>query len=74
MIEFQSNQSRFIGIQYVPTPRWAQRSGYKLEPFIHIHFFFSSVIISLPFEHYAKKQFGSRSERYGFCTNFRGYF
>lgn len=74
MIEFQSNRSRFVGIQYVPTPKWAQRGECNMKPFIHIHFFFSSVIINMPFKHYAKKQFGSRSERYGFCTNFKDYF
>lgn len=74
MISFQSNYSRFVGVQYVPTPKWAQRSGYKMKPFIQIHFYFSCVMIDMPFKHNAKKQFGSRSERYGFCTNFKDYF
>lgn len=72
-IKFQSNRSRFVGFQYVPTPVWAQKSGHKLKPFVHVHFYFLSVIIGMPFKHNAKKAFGSRSERYGFCTNFKDY-
>lgn len=73
MIELQSNYSGFIGFRYQPIPKWKQLSGKKAKPLFQLHLFLITVNIDMPFNHLAKKQFGSKSEAYAVVVNKSGY-
>lgn len=73
MIEIQSNYSGFFGFRYSPVQMWKQRMGKNGKPLLQVFLIFTTINIDMPFNHLAKKQFGSKSESYGAVTNFKGY-